>query len=195
MAKQTSKLQLLKDIQTERRRLEKSLSTLSNDEMTQPGIVGEWSVKDILAHLVAWEEFLLDWYQAGIQNRIPSKAPVGMSRKAMDALNRDIYEMNCQRSLDDVLTTFRLSFQNVLSAIEAMPDEEIFAHSRFSWTGRLSLADYIAGNTCNHYAWARAQILRHTDDTKKVNPIQETRPTPAPADGRPALPEDMLRDN
>ena len=176
MAKQTSKLQLLNDIRTERRRLEKSLSMLSNDEMTQPGIVGDWSVKDILAHLVAWEEFLLDWYQAGIQNRIPSKAPVGMSRKAMDALNRDIYEMNCRRSLDDVLTTFRLSFQNVLFAIEAIPEEDIFAHGRFAWTGRLSLADYIAGNTCNHYAWARVQILRHTGDAKKVNPIQETCP-------------------
>ena len=53
MAKQTSKLQLLKDIQTERRRLEQSLSTWSDEELIRPGIVGEWSVKDLLAHLVA----------------------------------------------------------------------------------------------------------------------------------------------
>lgn len=26
---------------------------------------GAWSVHDILAHLLAWQRLLLDWYQAG----------------------------------------------------------------------------------------------------------------------------------
>jgi uncharacterized damage-inducible protein DinB len=53
MSRQSSKDQLLKDISTERRRLEKNLSALNAEDMTQPGVTGAWSVKDILAHLVA----------------------------------------------------------------------------------------------------------------------------------------------
>jgi len=161
MPKQTTKDQLLKDIRAERRRLERSLAALSEEQMTRPGVVGAWSVKDILAHLAAWEGLLLDWYQAGVQNRDPAKAPVGMSRQAMDALNREIYEANCRHGLDEVLAGFHASFQQTLAVIEAIPEEDMFLPGRFDWTGRLTLADYIAGNTCNHYAWARSQIRKH----------------------------------
>ena len=94
MAKQTSKDQLLKDIHTARRRLEDLLSTLSQEDMEQPGVTGIWSVKDILAHLVAWECLFLDWYQAGLQGRSPTTTPVGMSQKMIGKLNQEIYEKN-----------------------------------------------------------------------------------------------------
>lgn len=29
-----------------------------------PGVVGDWPVKDVLAHLVAWEQMCLGWYEA-----------------------------------------------------------------------------------------------------------------------------------
>jgi len=160
MAKQTSKDQLLKDIRTERRRLEKNLSGWSAEAMTQPGVAGTWSVKDILAHLSAWEKLFLDWYSAGLQGRVPATLPVGMSQKAMDALNQQIYEKNQRRSLDEVLAEFHASYEVTVRVIEAIPEEEMFARGRFNWTGALTLADYIAGNTCSHYAWAKSQIRK-----------------------------------
>ena len=41
-----------------------------------------------------------------------------------------------------------------------IPEEDMFSPGRYAWTGRLTLADYIAGNTCNHYRWAKTQIRR-----------------------------------
>jgi hypothetical protein len=160
MAKQTAKAQLLKDIRRERRRLEQNLSGLSAQDMSRPGVTGEWSVKDILAHLVAWERLLLEWYGAGLRGESPNTSPVGMSRKAMDALNQHIFEQNRERGLDDVLAEFHASFQEVLAVAETMPEEELFARGRFDWTGRWTLADYVAGNTCNHYAWANGQVRK-----------------------------------
>ena len=160
MAKQTSKDQLLKDIRVERRLLERDLSALSSEDMLQPGVTGTWSVKDILAHLVAWERLFLDWYSTGLQGCTPDPAPVGMSRKTMDALNQQIYKRNQGRSLENILAEFDASFREIVKVIQAIPVEDMFAHGRFSWTGKLTLADYIAGNTCSHYAWARAQIRR-----------------------------------
>lgn len=168
MAKQTNKEQLLKDILTERRRLEKNLSVLSAEDMIQPGVTGTWSVKDILAHLVAWERLFLDWYSTGVQGCMPDVTPVGMGQKTMDALNRQIYEKNQGRSLDDILTEFHTSFQEIVTTIEAIPEEDLFIHGRFSWTDKLTLADYIAGNTCNHYAWAKSQIRKRAKRHRRV---------------------------
>jgi hypothetical protein len=160
MAKQTRKAQILNDIHAERRRLEKKLSRLSPEEMLVPGVTGTWSVKDILAHLTAWESLFLDWYSAGLRGATPEISPVGMSRTTIDSLNQRIYEQNQARSLTDVIEGFHASYQEILAAVEEMPEADLFAHGRLAWTGRLSLADYITGNTCNHYAWANSQITR-----------------------------------
>jgi hypothetical protein len=158
MPKQTNKDQLIADIHTERRRLEKNLSALTSEEMMLPGVTGEWSVKDILAHLVAWERLFLDWYRAGTQGGSPEIKPVGMSQRAIDALNQQIYQQNHGQSLDSIFAEFHLSFQQVTATIEKIPEEDMFTSGRFGWTGKLTLADYIVGNTCNHYAWAKSQI-------------------------------------
>jgi len=160
MAKQTSKLQLLKDIRTERRRLEKNLSVLTVEDMIRLGVTGTWSVKDILAHLVAWERLFLDWYNAGLRECSPAVTPVGMSQKAMDTLNQQIYEANQWRSLNDIFAEFHSSYQQIVNVIETIPEGDMFVQGRFNWTGKLTLADYIAGNTCNHYAWAKSQIRK-----------------------------------
>jgi hypothetical protein len=160
MSKQTSKEQLLKDIATERTRLEKCLSMLNEKDMVQPGVTGQWSVKDILAHLAAWEQLLLEWYQAGLGGYPEAHEPVGMKRKLIDALNQEIYAQNRGRELDAVLVDFHRSYQQVFMIVSAIPEEDLFAPGRYSWTGRFTLADYVAGNTCNHYAWAGTQILK-----------------------------------
>ena len=160
MAKQTSKLQLLKDIRTERRRLEKNLSVLTVEDMIRLGVTGTWSVKDILAHLVAWERLFLNWYSTGLQGCPPTTKPAGMSQNRIDTLNQQIYRMNRLRSLEEILADFEASYQEIVKVVEAIPEEDMFVQGRFKWTGKLTLADYIAGNTCNHYAWAKSQIRK-----------------------------------
>ena len=167
MAKQTSKAQLLKDIRTERRRLEKNLSGLNAEDMVRPGVMGTWSVKDILAHLVAWEKLFLDWYSTGVQGCSPSITPVGMSQSSIDTLNQLIYEKNQWRSLEDILAEFQASYQEIVTVVESIPEEDMLVHGRFNWTGKLTLSDYIAGNTCNHYAWAKSQIRKRAKHEKK----------------------------
>ena len=169
MAKQTSKDQLLKDIHTERRRLEKNLAALSAEDMIQSGVTGTWSVKDILAHLIAWERLFLDWYHTGIQGCSSAVPPVGMSQKSIDTLNQQIYEVNQWRSLDDIIAEFQASYQQIVTVIETIPEEDMFIQGRFQWTGELTLADYIAGNTCSHYAWAKSQIRKRAKHEASEN--------------------------
>jgi hypothetical protein len=160
MAKQKSKAELLNDILVERTRLERNLDNLTEMEMTQPGVVGEWSIKDVLAHLTAWEELFLSWYAAGVQGREPEIPPVGMGKKAIDALNQKIFAQYRQTPLNEVLTEFHASFQQILTVLQTVTEEDLFSPRRYAWTGNLVLADYVAGNTCNHDVWAKTQIHR-----------------------------------
>jgi len=160
MTKQKSKNELLNDIQVERRRLERNLDDLTELDMTRPGAVGEWSVKDVIAHLMAWEQLFLGWYEAGLQGRIPETTPVGMSKKAIDTLNQKIFVEYRECSLNEILAEFHDSHQQVLAVVQAIPEEDLLTTGRYAWTGKLALADYVAGNTCNHYQWANTKIRR-----------------------------------
>ena len=65
MPRPTSKTDLLQAIDQERGALQALLDTLSPEQMAAPGIVGEWAVKDVLAHLTAWDQMVLGC--AGLQ--------------------------------------------------------------------------------------------------------------------------------
>jgi hypothetical protein len=158
LTKYTRKDELLKDIQGERRRLEKLLASLSEEQLLLPGAVGNWSVKDVLAHLVEWEQLLLEWYRCGVEGTSPAFQPVGMGRTAIDQLNRGFYERNRLRTLPQVLADFKASYQEILRTVQAISEEELFTPGWYTWTGRLVLADYAAANTCSHYHWASGKI-------------------------------------
>lgn len=160
MGKHENKADLLEDIRVQRRRLEANLAALTQEELRAPGPVGTWSVKDLLAHLVAWEQLFLGWYEAGLAGKVPATAPVGMSAKAIADLNQRIYAQNQHLSLERIQAEFETSFQQVWACLQAIPDEAMFAQGHYEWTGRFALADYIAGNTCNHYRWATTRIRK-----------------------------------
>jgi hypothetical protein len=122
------------------------------------GVVGEWSVKDILAHLADWEQRFIGWYEAGLRGEVPEIPAAGISWKHLDVLNQRIYEAHRERSLDDVRKFFDISHKQVLTTIENIPEEDIFAPGRYAWLGDNSLLTYLLANTANHYLWAKREI-------------------------------------
>ncbi|MEZ4835060.1 MAG: ClbS/DfsB family four-helix bundle protein [Caldilineaceae bacterium] len=63
MPRPTSKSDLLSAIDKEHGALQAELSKLSPEQMTMPDVVGSWSVKDVVAHLVEWHDMVLSWYR------------------------------------------------------------------------------------------------------------------------------------
>jgi hypothetical protein len=43
------------------RRLDGSVAGLDEAAMLEPGVVGEWSIKDTLGHVTAWDELVVDY--------------------------------------------------------------------------------------------------------------------------------------
>ncbi|HYI25572.1 MAG TPA: DinB family protein, partial [Thermomicrobiales bacterium] len=50
-----------------------SWSDLDDADLTTSGVTGDWSVKDILAHVTTWEESTMSLSQVQIEGREPPK--------------------------------------------------------------------------------------------------------------------------
>ena len=157
MEKPTTKADLLKDIKEQRRRLENSFKDLIDADMVKSEKPNEWSVKDILAHVTAWEKNFLKWYETGLRGEkqvMPEWGKPGI----IDAINQQIYEINKNRTLGEVLTEFGTSYEIILKTVEEIPEDDMFVPARYDWLGKNTLADYIIGNTSEHYAEHLAAI-------------------------------------
>ena len=153
-----TKGELLESMQTTRGLLEKKISKLTPTQQVWPGSMDDWSVKDILAHLVDWEQRFIGWYQAGLQGEVPETPAPGMTWRELPKLNQQGYERHKDESLEDVLSQFAKSYQEIFTLVAGLQEEEIFEAKRYEWTGESSLLPWIAANTSSHYNWARRNI-------------------------------------
>lgn len=153
-----TKPELVESIRQSHQQLENKFSTLTTTQMVWPGSMGNWSVKDILAHLADWEQRFIGWYIAGTRGEIPKTPAPGLTWRELPSLNQQGYEMHKDDSLDSVLNRYRQSYQEIFSLVEGMSDAEIFETGYYPWTGNSPLLIWIAANTSSHYAWARRNI-------------------------------------
>jgi uncharacterized protein (TIGR03083 family) len=156
-----SKAQLLELTRREYAALERALAGLSDRQMTDAPD-GGWSVKDLLAHIAAWQQVLLRFHMGGQSFR--EAAPditANYATDDVDTINEAFYRRDKDRPLAEVLDTFRRSHRQTLAAIEGMSEAELFrsytpAGRDPSAGGRL--ANWIAGDTYEHYMEHRATI-------------------------------------
>ena len=162
MGKRLRKQELLSEIQRERAALDDTLAQLTPRHMTRAGVTrGGWSVKDILAHLVEWQQMNLDWYAAGLRGEKPAMPALGFTLRELPRLNEMIYRKHHRRSLQAVLRDYESYHERVVALIEALPDDDLVTLGRFSWTGpSWALSDYLRASTAAHYLWARTRIHR-----------------------------------
>jgi hypothetical protein len=160
MPRPTNKAQLIEDIRGEYEALEGFIAALAPEQMTQPGVLGEWSVKDVLAHLYEWQQMLFRWYEAGLRGEVPAVPAEGYKWSQMPALNAKIYEQYRDRPLPEVLELFRLSHQKTLSLIETLSESDLFTAGLYPWMNQNNLSAYLKANGGSHYRWARKEMRK-----------------------------------
>src|SRR5579864_919180 len=97
MGLDTSKAQLLDDLRSEQVAFEALLDEIGESHMTQPGVAGDWSIKDVVAHLTGWRRRSVARFQAALR-REPMPAPEWPSHldpdDEVDEVNAWIYAAN-----------------------------------------------------------------------------------------------------
>ncbi len=131
--------ELLVLINTEYDKFMAIVNELNPSQLVQPGAIGEWSVKDVLAHLAAWEARLVQRVSGAAENG------AGMGTPLYNAL---VHAANKNKSLSVVRARFTRTHRAVLALAARLPPVE-----RERWAVAFRL------NTYSHYKWA-ARLLR-----------------------------------
>jgi len=155
MPRPRTKAQLLSEGDVERRALESFLTMLTERQMTQPGALGSWTAKDVLAHLAEWDRMLIGWLTVSQRGKAPDVPAKGYKWSQLPALNEAIRRKHASRSVKQVLAMFRRSRRQVVAAIEALPEEVLFTPGFYPWLKTNTLASYFTSCTSSHDRWAR----------------------------------------
>ncbi len=152
--------EVLARIRASRAELEAVLRPLSDEQLTATGASGGWSIKDHLAHIVAWEQIAL-----GRLRGTPEYVLYGVDESAIDSLDTDklndlLHRRDRAQTLQQVLEVFRSSHVEIVSYISNMTDADLqapLAPDEDSPRGAK-----IAGDTYDHYAehteWIRESL-------------------------------------
>ncbi|HSO73773.1 MAG TPA: ClbS/DfsB family four-helix bundle protein [Blastocatellia bacterium] len=162
MGKRLPKQQLLAEIEQQRTALDQTIAVIPERLITKTGVTrGGWSVKDVLGHLVEWQQMNLDWYAAGQRGEKPAMPAPGFTLRELPRLNQMIYRKHHRRPLRAVLEDYHSSHARIIALIETLSDSDLVTLGRWSWTGpSWTLSDYLRASTSAHYLWARTRIRR-----------------------------------
>ncbi len=144
------KSELIKTLRTERARWDALLEQVDAAQMDVPGVCGEWSVKNIAAHLAAWERRPVAWLEAIRNGTRPQPPPWPEDLAGDDPINAWIFEANRHRPWREVLDESRQVSEQLLALLQSVSYQDLDM-SRFEWLGGSSLADSIACNSYAHY--------------------------------------------
>ena len=93
--------------------------------MTATGVNGDWSIKDVLVHLTAWQQRLLAELQKAGRGDKADMCGVDINGEEMDRLNEQFYQENKNRPLNEVLNDFYSTHTSMLAAVQAMSSEDL----------------------------------------------------------------------
>jgi|SRR5436190_8718230 len=132
--------QLLTKLDTAWAEMGESYSDLSNPQLTEPGVTGDWSVKDILAHVTTWEEEALKYLPLIIEG---GKPPLYKTYGGIDAFNARRCEQKRDLSLSEVMKQLDETHGQLMDYVRGVPEEQFARETRFRHRLRL--------DTYSHY--------------------------------------------
>lgn len=129
---------LLKQLENAWGTFKESYAGLSDTQLTQPGVAGNWSVKDILAHVTTWEEEALKHLPLIIQGGRPPRYSVLYG--GINAFNAQMTEQKRDLLLSEVLRQLDETHRRLIGYIQSTPEEQSTQETRFR--RRLRLDSY-----------------------------------------------------
>ena len=99
------------------------LDQIDPEHMDQPGLNGDWSMKDLVAHLTGWQPRLIGRIQAAQRGEPEPSSPWPAHVQTEDEVNAWIYESNRDRTVREVLEESDRSFQQFLAVVKGLPED------------------------------------------------------------------------
>jgi len=165
-----SKTELLERTRAGREEWEALLAQIPDSVRTEPALAGGWSVKDLIAHVAAFENWTAAQIRAANEGRAPTdKELYGVEEVTvdpegwdLDRQNAAIYAQYKETPLAEVMTFSSQAFADLVAAVEGVAEEDFARTGAQSWTGGSTLLEVIPGQCYAHYE-------QHADDLRSIS--------------------------
>ncbi len=116
-----NKAELLIWLREEHRKWEDFLDRIDLAYMDQSGVVGHWSMKDLVAHLTSWNSRFVVRLVAAINNEPEPPPPWPEHLQDQDEINAWLYEASRGLSLHEIRKESDRVFQQLFTLVKDLP--------------------------------------------------------------------------
>jgi hypothetical protein len=143
--------QLLQRIDTAWTAFKDAYAGLSNEQLREPGVVDDWSVKDILAHVTTWEEEALKYLPLILVEGRPPR--YSATYGGIDAFNAQMAKEKRDLSLSEVLRQLDDTHDRLVAYVKSVPEDQFTRETRFRRRLRWDTYSHYPIHTASIRAW------------------------------------------
>ncbi len=136
-------------------RWEKLLGPLSAAQASAPGAFGEWSLRDVLGHLAAWQARSIARLDASAAERKPifPEWPAGVNpsdEEPVDMINAWIAARYRDLPWETVYREWKEGYLRFIRLAVNIPEEDLLPAGRYDWMDGYALVDVLTGSLEHH---------------------------------------------
>jgi hypothetical protein len=121
------------------------------DKMDSIRITDDWTLRDLIAHLLSWWEWRLARLQAAVNREPRPDPPYPANLESIDEQNAWFHQQKLDRSANDLTSAFSSSFDQLEQIASGLSDGELADPHHILFLKGKSLADAItSGNFFEH---------------------------------------------
>jgi hypothetical protein len=149
------KQEMLTRLREEFNRWEELLANLSEEQITAPQLPENWSIKDVIAHLRAWQQRSIARLEAALLNREPEypawPAQFDPEEEGQPHdLNAWLYATYRDRPWSNVHRDWSAGFLRFLELGAAIPEADLLAVGKYPWLEGYGLFAVLQGSYEHH---------------------------------------------
>jgi hypothetical protein len=150
-----TKQEIVETLESEWEALQAAIADLTEEQMTGAPVAGEWTLKDLLAHIAVWEARLVTALYKAERGVTPDLVESGPQ---VDQLNAQLYREQKDRPLERVLEDLHDVHLALLNRLEAFPEKALTDPRKYKWMRGEPLSRMVAGDSFEHYREHAADI-------------------------------------
>ena len=155
-----TKPQLMSLLTTGREAWDRLLAEVGEGRMTTPGVVGDWTVQDIVAHVAFWERYVAALVRSTITGQPPTdeerygvaELPPETRDMDIDGFNAWVFARQRGRPLPETLMIEQTVYRDLYTMLRGLREPDLLRPDRHAWTRGRAMWEYVAGNTYEHWA-------------------------------------------
>lgn len=148
--------EIMNALNESRDKLLNAIEGLSDEELSEPGVIENWSVKDILYHLCMWEAELVKLLWQATQDQPPTT--VHFSKIPVDEINAAWFAQGRARTVAQIMDDLHAVRKQTLRRAGAFKDQELNDTAHYPWQKGHPLWEWIAEDSFKHEQEHTAQI-------------------------------------